>query len=459
MRRIRRRLHDRRHRADGIRSPCAGQRDAEHDAGAEREDHAHRILADDARRQSGPSRCSAATLRRVSARTILHADMDAFFAAVEQRDDPALRGKPVIVGGLGRRGVVSTASYEARRFGVHSAMPTARARSLCPLGVYLSPRMDAYAAVSATVQAIFERFTPLVEPLSLDEAFLDVTGSRALFGDGRAIAERIQREVREATELSVSVGVAPCKYVAKVASDLRKPGGLVVVEPGDEAAFLAPLPVSRLWGAGPVMQRRLDALGLRTIGDLAITSRERLAEAIGAAAADHFLALAHGDDPREVVPERDPLSIGRETTFEQDLVDDLEIDRVLAQLCESVAQRLRAEAKCARVVRVKLRFPPFETHGCQVRVPEAIDDDLGLLRVARTLLAKGRPAGRPLRLLGVTAAELEERSASPRQLGLFDAPSEDPARVRRLTRAMDELRERFGDGVIRRGAAGTAPDD
>ncbi|MBI5853608.1 MAG: DNA polymerase IV [Planctomycetes bacterium] len=392
-------------------------------------------------------------------RSILHADMDAFFAAVEQRDDPTLRGKPVIVGGLSRRGVVSTASYEARRFGVHSAMPTARARALCPLGVFLPPRMEAYAAVSATVQAIFGRFTPLVEPLSLDEAFLDVTASRALFGEGRAIAARIQREVRDATALSVSVGVAPCKFVAKVASDLRKPGGLVVVEPGDEAAFLAPLPVARLWGAGPVMQRRLDALGLRTIGDLAATSLESLTAAIGAAAADHFFALARGVDPREVVPDRDPLSIGRETTFQDDLVDDEAIDRVLRNLCESVAQRLRAEAKCARVVRVKLRFPPFLTHGCQTRVPAALDDELGLLRVARTLLAKGRPTGRPLRLLGVTAAELENRSASPRQLGLFDSPSEDPARVRRLTRAMDELRERFGDRVIRRGALGDAPDD
>jgi DNA polymerase-4 len=385
-------------------------------------------------------------------RTILHADMDAFYAAIEQRDDPSLRGRAVIVGGLGRRGVVSTASYEARRFGVHSAMPTAEARRRCPGGVFLAPRMAAYVAASEQVQAILASFTPMVEPLSLDEAFLDVSGSRLLFGDGEAIAARIQREVREATALSVSVGVASCKFVAKIASDLRKPGGLVAVRVGGEAAFLAPLPVARLWGAGRVMQAKLEALGLRTIGELAVSPFAVLAAAIGSAAASQFLALARGDDPREVVPDRDPLSIGRETTFEHDLSDDAAIDRVLVELCESVGRRLRAEGKAARVLRVKLRFPPFVTHSRQERLAVALDDDLELLRLARGLVRKGRHAGQPLRLLGVAAAELEERRPAPAQLRLFDAPGEDRTRARRLDHVLDELRGRFGTGVIRRGS-------
>jgi DNA polymerase IV len=385
-------------------------------------------------------------------RTILHADMDAFYASIEQRDDPRLRGKPVVVAGLGRRGVVSTASYEARKFGVRSAMPTAEARRRCPDGVFLSPRMDAYVAESERVRAVFDRYTPLVEPLSLDEAFLDVTASRALFGDGASIAARIQKDVRDATSLSISVGVAACKFVAKVASDLQKPGGLVVVRSGGEAAFLAPLPTARLWGAGRVTQEHLHRFGLLVIGDLAAAPRPLLVQAIGATAADHFLALARGDDPREVVPDRDPSSIGRETTFEHDLSDDDAIDRVLVELAESVGRRLRGEGRLARTVRVKLRYPPFETHSRQERLAAATDDDLRILRTARALLAKARRSGRPLRLLGVTGADLEASADSTRQPGLFDAPSENPERAKRLTRAVDALRDRFGDEVIRRAA-------
>ncbi|MGA0060497.1 MAG: DNA polymerase IV, partial [Planctomycetota bacterium] len=197
-------------------------------------------------------------------RTVLHADMDAFYASVEQRDDPALRGRPVVVGGLGQRGVVSTASYEARTFGIHSAMPIGEARRRCPHAVFVRPRMEVYAAVSAQIREVFDACTPLVEPLSLDEAFLDVTGSRALLGDGEAIARRIQTEVRARTGLTVSVGVATTKFVAKVASDLRKPAGLTIVAPGEEVAFLDPLPIRRLWGAGPVQQERLLALSIHT---------------------------------------------------------------------------------------------------------------------------------------------------------------------------------------------------
>ncbi len=392
-------------------------------------------------------------------RTILHADMDAFYASVEQRDDPSLQGKPVIIAGLGRRGVVSTASYEARKLGVRSAMPTAEALRRCPDGVFLPPRMEAYVAASAVVQEIFGRYTPLVEPLSLDEAFLDVTASRSLFGDGAAIARRIQHDVRVATSLSVSVGVATCKFVAKVASDLKKPGGLVVAAAGGEADFLAPLPVKRLWGAGRATVEKLERLGIKTIGDVAAFPRASLSRAIGVAAADHFLALAVGDDPRDVVPDRDPLSIGRETTFDDDVADDLKLDRVLIELCESVGRRLRTEKKRARVVRVKVRFPPFETHLKQERLPQATDEDLDLLKTARALISKVRASGTPVRLIGVTAASLEVEGDGPtpdRQLGLFDEPAVDPGRSRRLTKAVDVLRERFGDDVIRR--AGGRPD-
>ncbi len=395
-------------------------------------------------------------------RTILHADMDAFYAAVEQRDDPALRGKPVIVAGLGKRGVVSTASYEARTFGVRSAMPTAEALRRCPHGAFVPPRMSAYVEASEKVAAVFARYTPLIEPLSLDEAFMDVTASRALFGDGPTIARRIAAEILDETKLTVSIGVASCKFVAKVASDLRKPAGLVVVPAGEEAAFLAPLPVGRLWGAGKVAAEKLAALGLKTIGDVAACPRALLVRKLGGSFADHFLSLARGDDPREVVPDRDPLSIGRETTFDDDVADDAALDRTLFELCESVGRRLRIEGARARVVRVKVRFPPFETHARQRRVDPAVDDDLALLRVARELVADVRAPGVPVRLIGVTGADLvaaAEADAVGRQLGLFDAPAENPERTRRLTKAVDALRDRFGSDILRRPSSGAdAPD-
>jgi DNA polymerase-4 len=381
-------------------------------------------------------------------RTILHADMDAFYAAIEQRDDPRLRGQPVIVAGLGRRGVVSTASYEARRFGVRSAMPTARARELCPDGVYLTPRMDAYVAVSAEVQAVFERYTPEVEPLSLDEAFLDVSGSRALFGDGAAIARRIKDDVRAATGLTVSVGVAPSKYVAKVASDLDKPDGLVVVAAGTERAFLAPLPVARLWGAGPVTVGKLEQHGLRTIGDVQRTPEAELARWVGAAAAAHFAALAQGVDPRAVEPDRETRSVSHETTFDVDVRDDDALATTLLALSEGVGRRLRRARLVGHVVRLKLRFPPFRTLTRQERLPAATDDDLVIHRKAKELLARARRPGEPVRLVGVGVSELVDAAATvPR--GLFaDAGERKGAR---LGAAMDAIRDRFGDDAIRHG--------
>src|SRR5512145_183570 len=254
----------------------------------------------------------------VGPRPILHLDLDAFYASVEQLDDPALRGRPVVVGGPSRRGVVCAASYEARRFGVRSAMPTARARKLCPGGVFLPPRFERYAELSERVFGIYRRFTPLVEPLSLDEAFLDVTASRALHGGGREIALAIKGAVRAECGLAVSAGVAEVKLAAKIATDLGKPDGLVEVPAGGVAAFLAPLPVGRLWGVGRVTEEALRRIGIATIGDLARTPDVALAAAVGATHAHDLKGLARGEDPREVVPDEAARSIGAEDTFGED---------------------------------------------------------------------------------------------------------------------------------------------
>ncbi len=379
-------------------------------------------------------------------RTILHADMDAFYAAIEQRDDPSLRGRPVIVGGVGRRGVVATASYEARAFGVHSALPCSVARRKCPHGVFLPPRMDVYAQVGAQVRAIFAQFTPLVEPLSLDEAFLDVSDSRALFGDGEAIARELKRRVQAATQLTVSVGVASTKYVAKVASDLRKPDGLVVVAPGEEIAFLAPLPVRRLFGAGPKTQEAMARAGLTTIGDVQRRPLEELIAHFGQAGGRHFAQLCRGLDPREVEADRAARSISQETTFEHDLRTRDECHRVLLRLSEGVGQRLRLESLRGQVVRLKVRFPPFETHTRQRRLPAPTSDDVAIHGTAVALFDAIVAAERPVRLLGVGVAALSAADA-PAQLGLFDAGR----RGDRLGNAIDRIRARFGDDAIRRG--------
>jgi DNA polymerase-4 len=378
-------------------------------------------------------------------RTILHADMDAFYAAIEQRDHPEWRGKPVIVGGAGPRQVVSTASYEARKFGVRSAMPGVRAKQLCPHGVFVAPRMDAYEAVSAQVRAVFDRYTDLVEPLSLDEAFLDVTGSRALFGDGPTIAARIKEEVRAATQLTVSVGVATSKYVAKVASDLDKPDGLVVVAPGDERAFLAPLPVARLWGVGPATQQQLERAGLRLIGDVQSRSERDLVAAFGANLGEHLHTLANGLDARPVESERDAKSLGHELTFAEDLTTEDEVHGVLLQLADMVGRRLRRQGVRGGVVRLKLRYGDFTTFTRQRAVP-ATDDDLVLAGVARELLAACWDRARGVRLLGVTAAALAPAGV-PAQRTLFDG---NPRKRGSLLQAMDAIRDRHGDEAVRR---------
>lgn len=379
-------------------------------------------------------------------RAILHADMDAFYAAIEQRDHPELRGKPVIVGGDGPRQVVSTASYEARKFGVHSAMPGVRARQLCPQGIFVVPRMAVYEAVSDQVRAVFESFTDMVEPLSLDEAFLDVTGSRALFGDGAAIAARIRAEVKAVTQLTVSVGVATSKYVAKVASDLRKPDGLVVVPAGDERTFLAPLSVSRLWGVGPVTQQQLERAGLRTIGDVQSRSEAALVAAFGQNLGEHLYVLANGLDPRVVEPDRAAKSIGHEMTFVEDLFDDDDVKGVLLQLCEMVGRRLRRVALRGTVVRVKLRYPDFTTMVRQQKVA-ATADDLELYRIGGGLLDAVRERRRGVRLLGISVAGFVD-DRTPVQGGLF-APA--PKKRDQLLAAMDKIRDRHGEESVRHG--------
>jgi len=383
------------------------------------------------------------------ARTILHCDLDAFYAAVEQRDHPEWRGKPVIVGGLGRRGVVATASYEARKFGVRSAMPGSIAHRLCPHGIFVSPRMALYARISREVFDVLESFTPLVEPLSLDEAFLDVSASRALHGDGAAIAARIQRLVTERTQLTISVGVAATKYVAKVASDLRKPKGLVVVPEGEEISFLAPLPVARLWGAGKVTQERFAALGLRTIGDVQRLSEDELRRNFGESAGPHYFRLCRGIDARDVVPDRDARSIGHETTFHEDVADDERLRRVVLELSEGVGTRLRREGARAGTIRLKLRYPPFTTLTRQKALARPTHDELVVYRAALDLLERVRPPGKPVRLIGVAGSDLRS-DGDPVQPELFAGAGTDE-RPAAVLRAIDAIRSRFGRDAIGHG--------
>ncbi len=387
-------------------------------------------------------------------RTIVHLDLDAFYASVEQLDDPALRGRPVIVGGPSNRGVVCAASYEARRFGVRSAMPTGQARRLCPDGVFLHPRFGRYGELSDQVFGVYRRYTPLVEPLSLDEAFLDVTASRALHGDGPSIAARIKREVRAETGLAVSAGVAEVKLAAKIATDLGKPDGLVVVPPGGVAAFLAPLPVGRLWGVGGVTEAALRKLGVATIGDLVRLPESAASAALGAERARGLRALARGEDEREVVPDEAAKSVGGEETFEADLVGEAALSRALLLQAGRVGRRLRAAGLRGRVVTLKVKYADFTLVTRRVTLEEPTDDDRLIYRTARDLLARIE-AGRPVRLAGVTVSGFEEEASGPGQLDLFAAraeagaaPALADARRQALQAALDKLADKFGERTV-----------
>jgi DNA polymerase-4 len=335
--------------------------------------------------------------------TILHADLDAFFASVEQLDNPALRGRPVVVGGSAEsRGVVAAASYEARAFGIHSAQPMRTALVRCPELVRVSPRFSRYREISEQVMTIFHRWTPLVEPLSLDEAYLDLSDrlADATPEEVREAAARIKSEVREATGLTVSVGAGTTKSVAKVASDLKKPDGLVVIPAGAERIFLAPLPAGKLWGVGPKAQERLQRIGVQTIGDIAALDRRWLEDRFGKWG-QMLHDLARGIDPREVTPERETKSVSVETTFAEDIWNPAQVDECLVELVGQVCLRLRRHDLRGRTVTLKLRDAGFETHTRQRTLPAATDDEATVLEAARRLLAHELTPGRRFRLLGI----------------------------------------------------------
>ena len=382
-------------------------------------------------------------------RVILHADMDAFYASAEQRDHPELRGKPVVVGGDTPRSVVSTCSYEALQYGIRSAMPGTEARRRCPHAVFVPPRMSVYARDSKQIKAIFDRFTDLVEPLSLDEAFLDVTGSFNLFGNGEAIARQIKEEVHRETKLTISVGVATCKFIAKIASDLKKPDGLVVVPADQVLPFLAPLHISRLWGAGQKTQARLERFGFKTIGDIQKCSLGRLQKTIGSAAGHHFYHLSRSIDDRPVVSGQDMKSVSHEHTFEKDLTDREACHNILIELCENVGRRLRKTAVLGRTVRIKVRFGDFKTVTRQATVP-ATGNDFVIRRTAIDLFDAFWDNGLGIRLLGVAVDHLTSTKA-PLQGDLFD--DQDDGGAMRLLAAIDGIRDRFGRKAIRHGGA------
>jgi DNA polymerase IV len=383
-------------------------------------------------------------------RVILHVDMDAFFVSVELRRRPELRGKPVVVGGTGPRGVVAAASYEARRFGVHSALPSAVARRRCPHAVFLPGDHALYSEVSGQVHEIFHRYTPVVEPLSLDEAFLDVSGAIGLFGHGTSIAGRIRDDVRDELELRCSVGVAPNKFLAKLASVAAKPRatpervlpgrGVVEVVPGRELEFLHPLPVTRLWGVGPVTFSRLERLGVRTVGDLAQFEARTLRGVLGASQAAHLHALAWGRDERPVETDREAKSIGHEETYPRDLVEPAELERELVRLSDAVAARLRRQGVAARTAHLKVRFAGFTTITRSVTTADPIETGPGLVAALRPILL-GLDTSRGVRLLGVSGSNLV---APAQQLNLL-ADTEAP---RRAAGAVDQIRERFGPAAI-----------
>ncbi len=383
-------------------------------------------------------------------RVVLHVDMDAFFVSVELRRRPDLVGQPVVVGGTGPRGVVAAASYEARRYGVTSALPSAVARRRCPHAVFLSGDHSLYAAVSAQVHEILQRYTPLIEPLSLDEAFLDVTGSTRLFGEGAAIAQQVRHDVQAELLLMCSVGVAPNKFLAKLASVSAKPtatpegvlpgAGVVEVVPGRELEFLHPLPVKRLWGVGPVTLDKLERLGVRTIGDLASLDERTVTSALGRSAGSHLLMLAHGADDRAVEVSREAKSIGHEETYPTDLYGYDDLERELVRLSDAVASRLRDHETGARTLTLKVRFAGFRTVTRSVTTSKPIDTAPQIVEVLRPLL-RALDVSDGVRLLGVSTSNFGQPH---QQLSLLD----DAAEHSRTAETIDQIRERFGTTAI-----------
>ncbi|MCO5996638.1 DNA polymerase IV [Actinoallomurus rhizosphaericola] len=377
--------------------------------------------------------------------TVLHVDMDAFFVSVELLEHPELRGRPVVVGGAGPRGVVAAASYEARAFGVHSAMPMSRARRLCPQAVVLPPRHARYAAVSAGVMEIFRSITPLVEPLALDEAFLDVAGALRRLGRPAEIGRMIREQVYERQGITCSVGVASTKFVAKLASTRCKPDGLLVVPADGVVDFLHPLPVAALWGVGERTEETLRRLGLRTVGDLARTPVDTLRREVGEAAGRHLHDLAWGRDPRSVTASVPDKSIGAEETFDHDIADPEAIRRELLRLSDRVGARLRGSDQAGRTVAVKLRRPDFTTLTRARTLPEPTDVAREVYATACALYEASGLEGVPLRLVGVRVENLVPAATTPRQLTL----DEPEVGWRQAEAAMDLAARRFGAGAVR----------
>ena len=376
---------------------------------------------------------------------ILHVDMDAFYASVEVAKDPGLRGKPLVVGGIGGRGVVTSASYEARAFGVTSAMPIVRARRLCPQAIYLSNDFASYMTYSERIREVFLSFSPLVEPLSLDEAFIDVSGSVKLFGAPIEIGRQIKQAIRD-LGLTCTVGVAPNKFVAKLASNAGKPDGLLLVPAGGLLDFLHPLPVEALWGVGAQTGEQLRRLGLRTVGDLAALSRRTLERAVGNALGAHLHELANGHDDRTVIPLEVAKSVGSEETFAHDLDSTEEVLRETLRLSDRTAGRLRAKGLCGRTITLKVRFANFKTITRSKTLPEAVETAAGIYDVAKALYLKLDPDRPRIRLLGVSVTGLVEGRAQ-HQLGLLDEAAARPG-WSEATTAIDSIRTRFGDSAV-----------
>ncbi|PNV86314.1 MAG: DNA polymerase IV [Desulfobacteraceae bacterium] len=379
------------------------------------------------------------------AKAIIHLDMDAFYAAVEVLDNPDLQGKSVIVGGSKERGVVSSASYEARTFGVHSAQPIATAMRLCPQGIFRPVRMWRYKEISRQIFEIFKRFSPLVEPLSLDEAFVDVTGSTRLFGPPEEIAKKIKQQVVAETGLTASAGVAPTKFIAKIASDIQKPDGLTIVPEGKVKEFLGPLPIEKLWGVGERTRKTLAHLGVETIGDLGRVPLELLDRKMGKHGL-HLSLLAQGVDESEVETERQVKSIGHEETYREDILDMTMARRVLLSLATKVAKRLRGHGFVGKTVTLKVKYHDFVQITRSVTLQEPTDDGREIFQSCCDLLSKTEASKRPVRLFGISLSQLD-LADKERQLALFEQRRGAPKR-KRLNRALDTISDKYGDEAI-----------
>lgn len=373
--------------------------------------------------------------------------MDAFYASVEIRDNPDLRGKPVVVGGSSQgRGVVAAASYEARKYGVYSAMSSKIALQKCPQLIFVKGRMQHYAAISRQIRDVFFSFTSLVEPLSLDEAFLDVSGCERLFGDGLTIATEIKRQIFERTRLVASAGVAPNKYLAKIASDYDKPDGLTFVDPQNVQAFLDPLPISRVWGIGPATHRKFDRLGVANVAQLRQLSKTTLTDNFGVSG-DHFYRLSRGVDDRPVVPDRSAKSISHEKTFPRDIFDAEVLKAWLLELTDQVGRRLRRHKTFGSTIKLKFRYDDFETLNRSKSIESTNTTQIMFDTAAELLDAINRPSTRGVRLIGVGVSNLSQ--ASVRQLSLFDEP--ENAKQAQVDSLADAIRDKFGASKLHRG--------